>query len=168
MKIWNSRKGFTLIEVVIALAVLSFGILSMILMQLSGIKGNSTANTITTESNWASDRIEQLLRVDFDDLVDLDKNGDADGTAQDPDGNGIDEITANGDNFGLDDVGVSIAGGCTAAPADDCFHNDLYDIFWNVAVDHPVPDAIKIKIIVVQNRGKSNRVEFEYMKTKIN
>lgn len=156
------ENGFTLIEVVIALGVLSFGILALMLMQLAAIKGNSTANTVTGESNLAADRIERILDLDYfhANLADADN----DGTNQDLDEDGIAD---NGNNFGLDDVGVSNAGGCVAAPADNCVREGQYDIFWNVAVNHPVPDSKMIKVIVIHNGGKENVVAFEYVKADI-
>ncbi len=87
---WKCQEGFTLIEVVIALGVLSIGILSVMVMQVMGIRGNSTANTITIESNWASDRIERLLTVNYDDLDDVCRIGNLNdqsvptGTATEP------------------------------------------------------------------------------------
>ncbi len=163
MKNVTNQAGFTLIEVVIALGVLSFGILALMLMQLSGIRGNSVANTITNESNWAADRIEQTLRFDYFHAELTDTDGD--GSNQDTNEDGIDD-TAGG-NFGLDDIGVSTASGCTAAPADHCVREGQYDIFWNVAVDHPVRNAKTLKVIVKQNQGKSNQVVFEYVKADV-
>jgi len=170
MKFTDNQQGFTLIEVVIALGVLAFGILSIMLMQVAGIRGNSTANTITTESNWAADRIEQLINLDYPDPLDagyanhLLSDRDGDGTDQDTNDDGIDD---NGANFGLDDVGTLTPGACTPGAADHCAHEGLYDIFWNVAVDTPIVNTMTIKIIVIQNTGKTNKVEFKYVKADI-
>jgi len=170
MKI-NNQEGFTLIEVVIALAVLSFGILSIMLMQVSGIRGNSTANTITSQSNWAADRIEQLLNTDYPNPADANyashplSDPDGDGTDEDPDEDGVDN---DGGNFGLDDVGALTAGAaCTPGISDHCAREGLYDIYWNVAVDQPLVNTMKIKVIVIQNQGRTNRVEFEYIKADL-
>jgi Tfp pilus assembly protein PilV len=59
--IFYNINGFTLVEAVIALGVLSIGILAMFSMQTMGIRGNSSANRITTETTWGADRIEQLI-----------------------------------------------------------------------------------------------------------
>ncbi len=67
MKIISNEKGFTLIEVVIALGVFAIGIISFLVMQMSGIKGNATANSITSASVFAGDRIEQILAMDYED-----------------------------------------------------------------------------------------------------
>lgn len=162
MKTLNEDNGFTLIEVVIALGVLAFGILSLMLLQLSSIKGNSTANTVTGESTLAADRIETILELDYihADLSDT----DLDGTNRDNNEDGIDD---SGNNFGLDDIGTSSAAGCTAAPADNCIRKGNFDVFWNVAVDQVVPDTKTIKIIVVPTQGRENKVEFVYIKPDV-
>lgn len=61
MRSENQESGFTLIEVMIAIAVLVIGILSLYTMQISSIQSNSTANQLTTASNLALNQIEQIL-----------------------------------------------------------------------------------------------------------
>lgn len=61
----GNASGFTLIEVMIALVILSVGILGAASMQISAIKGNGMANKITEASMVASDRAERLLALNF-------------------------------------------------------------------------------------------------------
>ncbi|MFH1154340.1 MAG: prepilin-type N-terminal cleavage/methylation domain-containing protein [Pseudomonadota bacterium] len=64
----NSRSsGFTLIEVMIGLAIFSIGILGLTKMQISSIKGNDTAREFTEGATGATDRIEALMSLSFDD-----------------------------------------------------------------------------------------------------
>ena len=79
MKLFHNENGFTLIEAMIATMVLSVGILTLITMQITSIKGNARARGITTASTWVQDRIEQLIASDYDTLA-----ADADTS---PDGN---------------------------------------------------------------------------------
>lgn len=65
----KNDKGFTLIEVVIALGVLGFGILSMFSMQAFAIRGNADANKITREVTWGVDGLEEILSLDYTDIV---------------------------------------------------------------------------------------------------
>lgn len=58
------ESGFTLIEVLIAIMVLTIGILATYTMQVSSIQGNATANQLTTASTLALDEIEQILSWD--------------------------------------------------------------------------------------------------------
>lgn len=65
-------RGFSLIEVMIALFILSIGMLGAASMQIQSIHGNATANRMTEASVVASERAEILINLDFDsaDLVD--------------------------------------------------------------------------------------------------
>lgn len=59
-------KGFTLVEVLITLAILSIGILAVAAMQVNCIKGNSSARRITEATALVEDRVERLLELPFD------------------------------------------------------------------------------------------------------
>ena len=67
----NNNKGFSLIEVLIALAVFSIGILAVAAMQISAIKTNASAGNATRAIEIASDQVEQLLMTSYtgDDLL---------------------------------------------------------------------------------------------------
>jgi type IV pilus assembly protein PilV len=55
------QKGFTLIEVMIALGILAFGILAIASMQTASLSGTSLAGNTTEATTVAMDRIEQLI-----------------------------------------------------------------------------------------------------------
>ena len=57
----DNNRGFTLIEVSIALAIFSIGFLAVCLIQLDSTKGNRKAQSVTYSSEWAMDRVEDLL-----------------------------------------------------------------------------------------------------------
>lgn len=61
----RNMNGFTLLEVIVAIAVLTIGILSFYTMHFSSIMGNAKASTITQASNAARDKIEKLMSKDF-------------------------------------------------------------------------------------------------------
>lgn len=82
MKKLNSgikEQGFTLIEVLIAMVILSIAIIALTSMQTAGIKGNSTAQLLTTAGTWGADAVERVFVMDYDLL--------ADGSETSPDGN---------------------------------------------------------------------------------
>lgn len=150
----SSQSGFTLIEVLIAVAIFTIGILSVNAMQIAGIKGNSSANRITESTSWASDRIETLLGLDYSD-TDLDDD-DGDGTGEDGNNDGTDD---DGGNFGLDDTGAN-ADGTAVSP------DGYYTIYWNVAVNYPFPDIKTINVIIERQDGGTMRTAtMTYMKS---
>ena len=57
------EKGFTLLEVMIAIVILTFGILAVASMQNSSLYGNSLANRLTEGTSWAGDKMEELLTI---------------------------------------------------------------------------------------------------------
>ncbi len=65
--ILKQNNGFTLIEALIAIMVLSVGIMAVNIMQISSIKGNTTSNKITVASTSNISGFEKFLNVDYDD-----------------------------------------------------------------------------------------------------
>jgi type IV pilus assembly protein PilV len=81
-------RGFTLIEIMIALAIFSIGILAVAKMQLSSSKNTTTGNITTVAAMLARDKMEELKSEDIATLVTgnyndpnnpVDQNGDAGG-----------------------------------------------------------------------------------------
>jgi prepilin-type N-terminal cleavage/methylation domain-containing protein len=70
----KSHHGFTLIEVLIAMAIFSIGILAVGAMQVSSTNSNVGARIQTEEYTWVVDQIERLTGLDYDD-PDLDAGG---------------------------------------------------------------------------------------------
>ena len=63
----TSQAGFTLLEVLAAIAILCFGLLAVASMQTSAIRGNYTARLQTDGTTWAQDRMEKLLALSYSD-----------------------------------------------------------------------------------------------------
>ena len=61
--------GFTLIEVLVAIAILSFGILAVAMMQTSAMRANYTGYRLTEATTLAQDRLEYLKTQPYADLV---------------------------------------------------------------------------------------------------
>ncbi|MEA3437533.1 MAG: prepilin-type N-terminal cleavage/methylation domain-containing protein [Thermodesulfobacteriota bacterium] len=53
--------GFTLLEVIVAISILTFGLLAVASMQLTAIRGNYNASNITGGTTVAQDRLELFL-----------------------------------------------------------------------------------------------------------
>jgi len=63
------NQGFTIMEVLIGLAIFSIGILGVAAMQISATNGNSSAGRITSNMTWAFDRVEELMALPYTDAA---------------------------------------------------------------------------------------------------
>jgi type IV pilus assembly protein PilV len=59
--------GFTLLEVMIAVTVLTVGLLAVAGMQTAAIRGNDNAHRVTEGTTWAQDRLELLVALPYND-----------------------------------------------------------------------------------------------------
>jgi prepilin-type N-terminal cleavage/methylation domain-containing protein len=65
----KNEKGFTLVEVMVAVAILSFGILAVAAMQNAALLGTNKSNSVTEATTVAVDRMERLFAIPFDTLA---------------------------------------------------------------------------------------------------
>jgi len=119
----NGQKGFTLIEVLIAMTLLVIGILSVASMQITSLRGNSLAIRVTEAATWAGDAQETLMARAYThaDLSDKNANGVA----------GLDNT----------DTAGSLADGGPVV------HGD-FTVFWNVADNYPIFGCKTIRVLV--------------------
>ena len=59
-------KGFTLIEVLIGMAIFTIGILAVATMQMTSTNGNASARRITELTALAENQIENLMQLSYD------------------------------------------------------------------------------------------------------
>ena len=71
----QSEKGFTLIEVLIAITLLTIGLIAVATMQVSAIHGNKTGGDISNATFLAQDKLEELK-------TSADITGESDGSDQ--------------------------------------------------------------------------------------
>lgn len=64
-----SNKGFTLIEILIALVILSVGLLAITSISLTVMKGNSFADKMTMATTLAQDRLEEIKNTAYDSVA---------------------------------------------------------------------------------------------------
>jgi len=126
--VYRTDKGFTIIEVLITMAIFSIGFLGIAKLQLSSVGGNRNAFQISEALSLAEGRMEQLISAPFNSLIDTNNDG------------------ANGLNAN------------TAGSADNTFTtaDGRYSIFWNVADNFPGNNTKTIKVIVAWRRGSKN------------
>ena len=65
----KDQKGFTLLEVLISIIILSVALLALAGLQVISIRGNSFGGTMTEAITLARDRIEDMKRDDWDNVV---------------------------------------------------------------------------------------------------
>src|SRR5262245_14054079 len=65
MRLFYNNNGFTLLEVLVAMAVLTIGALGITTLTLSILRGNMFSTRITTATTLAQDKLEALKRSGF-------------------------------------------------------------------------------------------------------
>ncbi len=62
----NNDLGYTLIEVMIAMTIFSYGMLAIASLLISSIEGNTNAAEVTDISSMATQRLELLMSLYYD------------------------------------------------------------------------------------------------------
>ena len=57
--------GFTILEVIVAISILTFGLLAVASMQTTAIRGNYNASHITEGTTFAQDTLEELMGLPY-------------------------------------------------------------------------------------------------------
>jgi type IV pilus assembly protein PilV len=65
----NNNDGFTMIELLIAMTILSVGMLAVAQMQVRAMSGNLFAKNVTESTIWAEDKMEELMTMSYVDVV---------------------------------------------------------------------------------------------------
>jgi len=118
------QKGFTLVEVLVAIAVLTVGILGVAAMQYTSVGGNALAIRMTKASTWGGDTLETLMGRAYTHADLLDDNG-----------NGVAGLNHTDTAGSLADGGPVVNG-------------DFFTVFWNVADNYPIFGCKTIRVLV--------------------
>jgi type IV pilus assembly protein PilV len=65
----STEEGFTLIEIMIALVVMSIGLTALAAVQISAIQGNAFSKRMTTVVSIADEKLEQIKSSSYVDIV---------------------------------------------------------------------------------------------------
>ena len=69
------RRGFTVLEMLIALAVMFVGLLGLVALQITAARASSASREITEATGLAQDKVEALGHTAFDRLADSTESG---------------------------------------------------------------------------------------------
>jgi len=64
---YSDQKGFSLLEILIAISILAVGLLALAQMQITSIQGNAFSSRTTDATTFAQDALEQLMALDYTD-----------------------------------------------------------------------------------------------------
>jgi len=149
------QEGYTLVEILIAIAILAFGLMAVATMQIRAIKTNAIASGISQGLTLGQARVEELMNLSYITLIDT----TGDGTDED-------------DGFGLNNT-VDPSDECND-PISDGFWPDPWDcsvsyrLFWNIAVEEPVANSKTIRVIVTwTEKGREKRIALDFIKTDL-
>jgi len=127
----TNQKGFTLIEVLVAMVIFAIGVLAVINMQFVSTHTNLKSRHITEGVVVAQSKIEEMRGWGYNDAKLNDSNGDATLT------------TAQGSGA----AGVDIETELQTTDAWD-FDDPFFKVGWNVMNDTPFTNTKTVRVIV--------------------
>jgi prepilin-type N-terminal cleavage/methylation domain-containing protein len=137
------NRGFSLLEVLISIAIFTTALLAISVMLLNTIKGNSVSINLTTATQLASKQIEEIMLMRYSDIRDVDKDATDGLDDHDP-------ATADMSNLNVE------AGGT----------GKRYDIYTNVVEDYPVKNTKTLRVIVAWKHGERDKhARFDFVRT---
>jgi type IV pilus assembly protein PilV len=148
----EKQKGFTLLEVIIAISILTVGILAMASLQGSAIIANASATDITDATTLASDRLEKLASLAYDDTDLNDTDGDG-ATGLIDTGFDSDPLTVNDADYGI---------------IQQTARGKTYSVYWNIAEDDPKVGTKMIQVVVAwEDHGRAKQLALRHIKPHI-
>lgn len=173
-KVTNDSRGFTLIEVMIAVVILTVGVLAAASMQTAATTRNTSAGWLTEGMTEGQSQIELLAGLPYEDpnfpgLADDEwDDKDQDGTNKDANYDGVDD---SGEDFCLDDDNNAITpplGGCDDISDQPPITIGKYTICWNVATQVPVINNKTVRVIITWlEKGETKRAAVDYIKAQV-
>ncbi len=179
-RILKDIRGMSLLEVMISLVILAFGLLGLVGLQITAIEGNRFAGDMTEATNLALNRLEELRGLSFNPSTNppaascIVDTGIDNQLCMDPSSQWTDTSPTGGD--GVPDQGEFFKNAVDGPFTTVNVGNWEYEIGWNVFDINSDADAagiIDIKTICVivtwtDMLGVNRRVNYSTMITKSN
>lgn len=120
----HGEKGFSLVEVLLGIAIFMIGMLGVAALQISSMTGNAFSGNLTEATYLMMNKVEELMNLKYDNAL-----------LTDPNANGA---------AGLDSQAV----GTPAVDHEDPVggRNNIFQVYWNVAENVPMPRCKTIKV----------------------
>ena len=141
--------GYTLIEVLIAMAIFAIGILAIFSMQITATGSNALARGLTENYTAAMDKVEELLALPYDD-PDLDPDAGANPHVLARDDDGIDN---DGDGL-IDEAGE--AGYITLS----------WQVWENTIHDQSIK-SVRVTVSSMVNGGDDRDINIDFYKANM-
>ncbi len=68
MRKLHKNNGFTLIEIIISIAIIAIGIFGVMSLVITVMKGNTLSKRVTTATTIAQEQLEDFKRMDYDNV----------------------------------------------------------------------------------------------------
>jgi type IV pilus assembly protein PilV len=134
IRIVNEQKGFTILEVLVAISILTVGLLAVATMQVSAVRGNNLSSNVTVALALAEDKMEYLLVSDYNDPSLQDNIA----------GNNTNLSTITSGNVDYEELNIDETGDV----------GGKYRRVWNIANNSPITNNKTITVIVTWNQNK--------------
>ena len=134
----NDKSGFTVVELLVAVVVMSIAFAGLATMEVACFNGTSSANNVTTGITLAQDKMEELksLHIDDPELDDNNASNNVDLRA------GVEDFAVKGAIASADDGHRDVDIDADGNPG------GMYTRSWNIAEDTPI-DGEKTVVVVV-------------------
>ncbi len=141
------NQGFTLIEILIALAIFAVGFLALSSMQITAINTNANARSSTTVINIAKDRAEELMALPY---------GDADLVGS----------VAPGTNH-LPAADADLIDNNEDGQVDEAGETGHITISWTVINDQPRLGTKSVQVTAIRKARGQRRASFDFIKANM-
>ena len=141
--------GFTLIEVLFAVAIFLIGILAVLMMHIKAINTNAGARSVTENYTWAIDKVEELIALNYTDAQ----------LAAGEHSMGVGTFTQASD--GIDNN--------ANGQIDEAGETGQIFINWTVQDDFPVVDTKSVRVTVrhIIPLASDKIINFDFIKAKM-
>jgi type IV pilus assembly protein PilV len=135
-----NQKGFSLVEILIAMTVFAVGLLALAGMQITAIQGNAFSGTTTDAATLAQDRLEQLMPLTYSSLTT------------------DDDLAAGAHPPGTQQIGGTVT-----------IQGITYTNTWNVTDNSPIDNTKTVNMAVTwAENGRQRTVSVQGVKPRIN